>query len=93
VPTQFRGDTLFNDTRRSSDARQAEFDELAVSPLHGRIARDPALSCRRQVEAAQLMATTVRIGRRSMMKLRKTIYALASMAALAMAIGAAWKPK
>jgi hypothetical protein len=43
------------------------------------------------VEAA-LMATTVRTGRRTMLKLRKTIYALASLAALAMAIGAAWKP-
>jgi hypothetical protein len=39
------------------------------------------------------MATTMRIGRRTMLKLRKTIYALASMAALAMAIGAAWKPR
>jgi hypothetical protein len=38
------------------------------------------------------MATTVRIGRSTAMKLRRTIYALASLAALAMAIGAAWKP-
>jgi hypothetical protein len=27
-----------------------------------------------------------------MLKLRRTLYALASLAALAMAIGAAWKP-
>jgi fatty acid desaturase len=38
------------------------------------------------------MANTERIGRRTAMKLRRTIYALASLAALAMAIGAAWKP-
>jgi hypothetical protein len=38
------------------------------------------------------MATTERMGRRTMLKLRRAFYALASMAALAMAIGAAWKP-
>jgi hypothetical protein len=31
-------------------------------------------------------------GRRGTMRLRKMIYALASLAALAMAVGASWKP-
>ncbi len=31
--------------------------------------------------------------RRSKMRIRSTIYALASLAALAMAIGAGWKPR
>jgi hypothetical protein len=31
-------------------------------------------------------------GRRATMRVRKMIYALASLAALAMAIGAGWKP-
>jgi hypothetical protein len=43
------------------------------------------------VEASVVMK--MHAGRSAMMRLRRTVYALASLAALAMAIGAGWKPK
>jgi hypothetical protein len=44
------------------------------------------------VEAEPLGDPLALSGRRDTMRLRKMVYAMASLAALAMAIGAGWKP-
>jgi hypothetical protein len=72
----------------AKEERDAKIDgnrALASPALHGCHARDDAAGCRRTLEA-ELM----RLERS--MRVRRIVYALASLAALGLAVGAGWRP-
>lgn len=81
---------ILGELRKEADGAHDDREgPQAFAPLHGCVAEHAHARRRRPLEAP-LIAGSDQEGDR--MRLRKIAYALASLAALAMAVGAGWRP-
>jgi hypothetical protein len=76
--------------KEADGAHDDRQDPVAFAPLHGGVIGDAAARRRRPLEAPLIAGP--RPGKGDEMRLRKIAYALASLAAFAMAVGAGWRP-
>jgi hypothetical protein len=82
---------MMRSRRRWFHASEDRVFPLAAPALHGGDAGDDVAGGGRQV-AAQLDRTIRTTERITLMNLKRIVWALASLAALVMAVGASWRP-